>query len=160
MEIIINGIHANLRFSSAHMIPNHQFCGGIHGHSYHVDVKVEGVRSGEFGFVVDFKKIKGIVRRICSKLDHKVLIPLKNDKMEFKNLEDNVKFSIGSKNYELPLEDCCLLHLKSTSAEELAEYFAENLYQSLKEAEDGIINVQICVNEGIGQGACYIRETE
>ncbi len=160
MEIIINGIHANLRFSAAHMIPNHEFCGGIHGHSYHVDVTVEGVRSGEFGFVVDFKKIKSVVRRICSKLDHKVLIPLKNDKIQFKNLEDNMEFSIGPKNYQLPLEDCCLLPLKSTSAEELAEYFAEDLYQSLTESEDGIINVKICVNEGIGQGACHIRNTD
>ena len=25
MEVIINGIHANLRFSSAHMIPNTNF---------------------------------------------------------------------------------------------------------------------------------------
>lgn len=42
MKIVINGIHANLRFASAHMIPCHEFCGGIHGHSYHVDVTVEG----------------------------------------------------------------------------------------------------------------------
>ena len=92
MEVVINGIHANLRFASAHMIPHHKFCGGIHGHSYYVDITVEGARSGEFGFVVDFKKIKGIVRQICSKLDHKILIPLKNDEIVFVNLEDTVKF--------------------------------------------------------------------
>lgn len=158
MEVVINGIHANLRFASAHMIPHHKFCGGIHGHSYYVDITVEGAESGEFGFVVDFKKIKGIVRQICSKLDHKILIPLKNDEIVFVNLEDTVKFSIGHKKYQLPLEDCCLLPLESTSAEELAEYFAENLYQSLKEDENEILNVRICVNEGIGQGACYIRK--
>ena len=160
MEIIINGIHANLRFSSAHMIPQHKFCGGIHGHSYHVDVKVEGIRSGEFGFVVDFKKIKGMVRQLCSKLDHKMLIPLKNDKIEFKNLKESVEFSIDSKKYLLPIADCCLLPLKSTSAEELAEYFAKDLYKSLKENEDGFSKVKIWVNEGIGQGACYIQEAK
>ena len=159
MKIVINGIHANLRFSSAHMIPCHKFCGGIHGHSYHVDVTVEGERSGEFGFVVDFKEIKNIMRQICSKLDHKVLIPLKSSEIEFKNLEDAVEFSIASKNYQLPLEDCCLLPLKSTSAEELAEYFAEQLYEPLKE-NDGIVSVEICVNEGIGQGACSTRKTD
>jgi len=65
MKIVINGIHANLRFSSAHMIPLHKSCGGIHGHSYIVDVQFEGERSGEFGFVVDFKKAKDIVHEIC-----------------------------------------------------------------------------------------------
>jgi 6-pyruvoyltetrahydropterin/6-carboxytetrahydropterin synthase len=159
MKIIINGIHANLRFSAAHMIPCHQFCGGIHGHSYHVDVQVEGERSGEFGFVVDFKKVKDLMRAICEKLDHKVLIPLKSDKIEFKNLENSIDFIIGDKEYKLPAEDCCLLPLKSTSAEDLAEFLADKLYNSLKKDGDKSKNtlksVQICVNEGIGQGAYF-----
>ena len=161
MKIIINGIHANLRFSSAHMIPCHQFCGGIHGHSYHVDVQVEGERSGQFGFVVDFKKVKQMMRDICTKLDHKVLIPLKSEEIVFKNLEDTVEFSIGVKDYKLPAEDCCLLPLKFTSAEDLAEYFAELLYNSLKEneaTENKISSVIVCVNEGIGQGAYFERK--
>ena len=71
-----------------------------------------------------------------------------------------MEFSIDSKKYLLPITDCCLLPLKSTSAEELAEYFAKDLYKSLKEDEDGISKVKICVNEGIGQGACYIQEAK
>lgn len=155
MKIVINGIHANLRFSSAHMIPCHQFCGGIHGHSYHVDVHIEGERSGEFGFVVDFKIVKEMMRGLCKKLDHKVLIPTKCDEIEFKNLEDKVEFSIGTKEYKLPLEDCYLLPLKSTSAEELAQYFAEELYNTLNKKSNTIKSIQVCVNEGIGQGAYY-----
>lgn len=164
MKVIINGIHANLRFSSAHMIPGHQFCGGIHGHSYHVDVYVEGERSGEFGFVVDFKKVKDIMRVLCQKLDHKVLIPLNNDEIKFSNLKDTLEFSIGTKDYKLPAEDCCLLPLKSTSAEEMAKYFAEELYNSLMDDEvqsrNGIVSVEICVNEGIGQGASFILKAD
>lgn len=156
MKIVINGIHANLRFSSAHMIPCHEFCGGIHGHSYHVDVQVEGERTGEFGFVVDFKKVKEFMRDICAKLDHKVLIPLNSDEIRFKNLDGSINFSIGEKEYKLPAEDCCLLPLKSTSAEDLAEYLAEKLYSSLKaESNYAIRSVQVCVNEGIGQGAYF-----
>jgi len=164
MKIIINGIHANLRFSSAHMIPCHQFCGGIHGHSYHIDVQVEGERTGEFGFVVDFKKVKEIMRDICKKLDHKVLIPLNSAEIEFKNLENSVEFAIGNKEYKLPSEDCCLLPLKSTSAEDLAEYMADKLYNSLKvdgdKSKNTIKSVQICVNEGIGQGAYFERKAD
>ncbi len=164
MKIVINGIHANLRFSSAHMIPYHQFCGGIHGHSYHMDVQVEGERSGEFGFVVDFKKVKEFVRSLCSELDHKVLIPVNSGKITFKNLEGTVEFSIGTKEYKLPIEDCCLLPLESTSAEDLAEYFAEKLYKSLVKDEarsdNKITSVQVCVNEGIGQGAFFEKTAD
>lgn len=156
MKIEINGIHANLRFSSAHMIPLHESCGGIHGHSYIVDLQVEGERNGKFGFVVDFKEAKGIVRDICSKFDHKVLIPCNNDAIEFTYKDDkSIEFKIGKKEYKLPLEDCCLLELKSTSAEDLAEYFAEETFKYLKETNSSISSVQICVNEGIGQGACF-----
>ena len=164
MKIIINGIHANLRFSAAHMIPCHHFCGGIHGHSYHVDVQVEGERSGEFGFVVDFKSVKECMRKICAELDHKVLIPLNNEEIKFNNMEGTVDFSIGAKDYKLPVEDCCLLPLRSTSAEDLAEYFALKLYKSHKEDEDKsdnkIRSVQVCVNEGIGQGAYFEKKAD
>jgi 6-pyruvoyltetrahydropterin/6-carboxytetrahydropterin synthase len=160
MKIVINGIHANLRFSAAHMIPKHESCGVIHGHSYIVDVVVEGERSGEFGFVVDFKKVKSIVRDICKELDHKLLIPLKNPEMQFKSTEGSVEFSIGKKEYKLPAEDCCLLDLPSTSAEDLSEYFAEKLYRELEALNGEISSVQICVNEGIGQGAYFTKNRD
>jgi 6-pyruvoyltetrahydropterin/6-carboxytetrahydropterin synthase len=160
MKIVINGIHANLRFSAAHLIPEHESCGVIHGHSYIVDVAIEGERSGKFGFVVDFKKVKAIVRGICKKLDHRVLIPVKNPEMEFKNLEGSVEFSIGSKEYKLPLEDCKLLNLRSTSAEDLSEFFAEELYSELEKLDNNISSIQVGVNEGIGQGAYFTKKVE
>ncbi|HNR25093.1 MAG TPA: 6-carboxytetrahydropterin synthase [Methanobacteriaceae archaeon] len=159
MKIVINGIHANLRFASAHMIPGHEFCGGIHGHSYHVDVVVEGERSGQFGFVVDFKAVKAIVRKLCKKLDHKVLLPLESDQITFTNMDESLEFSIGSKNYVLPNEDCCLLPITSTSAEELSRFFAHYVHQALEDLGVNIEGVEICVNEGIGQGAHYTFRT-
>nr|WP_319373993.1 6-carboxytetrahydropterin synthase [uncultured Methanobacterium sp.] len=158
MKIVINGIHANLRFASAHMIPCHEFCGGIHGHSYHVDVVVEGERGGQFGFVADFKTVKGQVRKMCKELDHKLLIPENSKELEFK-LKDPVEFSIGTKEYKIPREDCCLLPLPSTSAEDLAEYLAGKLFQALQDEGD-IKSVEICVNEGIGQGAYSTKKAD
>jgi len=160
MKIVINGIHANLRFASAHMIPCHEFCGGIHGHSYHVDVTVEGERGGEFGFVVDFKTVKGLVREICKKLDHKLLIPEKSKEIDFKSVGESLEFSIRDKEYKIPREDCCLLPLPSTSAEAMSEYFTEQLFQALAPEKSDIKRVEICVNEGIGQGACFTKITE
>ena len=158
MKIVINGIHANLRFASAHMIPCHEFCGGIHGHSYHVDVIVEGERGGQFGFVADFKTVKVLVRKMCKELDHKLLIPENSKELKFK-CKDPVEFSIGNKEYKIPREDCCLLPLPSTSAEDLAEYLADKLFQALCEEGD-IKSVEICVNEGIGQGAYSTKIAE
>jgi 6-pyruvoyltetrahydropterin/6-carboxytetrahydropterin synthase len=160
MKIVINGIHANLRFSSAHMIAEHNFCGRLHGHSYHVDVVLEGKRTGKFGFVVDFKTIKDIIREICSELDHRVLIPCKADEIKFINIQDSLEFQIGQKKYLLPLEDCCLLATKSTSAEDLAEYIASKVYKSLERKNVDFSSLQICVNEGIGQGAYFIKVRE
>ena len=62
MKINLDGIHTNLRFSAAHMVIGHQSCGKIHGHSYIVDVEIEGKRTGQFGFVIDFKVLKDITQ--------------------------------------------------------------------------------------------------
>ncbi len=158
MKIVLDGIHANLRFSAAHMIPEHQSCGLIHGHSYIIDVSIDGERNGKFGFVADFKEVKSIMRNLCEYFDHKLLIPLKNEFIIFKSIDEyNVKFTILNKNYSLPVEDCVLLDLTSTTAEELAEYFTLKLFDKLKE-KGAILNfVEVCVNEGIGQGAVYTK---
>ena len=66
MKILLNGIQSNLRFSSAHVIPGHESCGFIHGHSYFVDVEIEGERAGEFQFVVDFKDVKKYTKAIAN----------------------------------------------------------------------------------------------
>jgi len=171
MKIIINGIHANLRFSSAHIIPNHDSCGCIHGHSYFVDVEIEGERSGEFEFVADFKDVKDSVRKVCEKLDHKILIPINNNSMEFKGLNssnklsiddfnslDYLDFAIENKNYKFPIEDCVLLPLKHSSAEELSKYFTSKLFEDIQKKGYNIATISIGVNEGIGQGAFYKKE--
>ncbi len=161
MKVVLDGIHANLRFSAAHMIPEHESCGFIHGHSYIIDVTVDGERSGKFGFVADFKEVKKIVRELCKYLDHKLLIPLNNKYITFKSIdEDDVKFTIEDKNYSLPVDDCVLLDLSSTTAEELAEYFTLKLFNELKNNGAVLNFVEVCVNEGIGQGAIYTKFNE
>ncbi|MBZ9571407.1 6-pyruvoyl tetrahydropterin synthase family protein [Methanobrevibacter sp. TMH8] len=183
MKIVVNGINAGLRFSSAHIIPVHSSCGFIHGHSYFVDVEIEGKRSGEYEFVVDFKDVKNVVRSICKKLDHRVLIPINNKNMMFKGISnseknvdsedyvdsselsvldfcnnDYVEFSVGNKEYKFPMEDCVLLPLKHSSAEELSQYFANIVFEDLRKKGYEVDFVSVCVNEGIGQGAFFKRE--
>jgi len=172
MKLLINGIQSNLRFSSAHIIPGHESCGFIHGHSYFVDVEIEGERAGEFEFVVDFKDVKKYTRAICDELDHRLLIPVYNKLIEFKEFdkskdsifdlqkENTVRFKIDDKGYSLPGVDCVFLPLPYTSAEELSKFFAETLAKKLAETYDNIDYVAVCVNEGIGQGAMYRKDLE
>ena len=170
MKIIVNGIQSNLRFSSAHLIPGHDSCGFIHGHSYFVDVEIEGERSGEFEFVVDFKDVKNYTKEICDELDHRLLIPVYNDLIDFKDFnkdDDSISdlknqktlfFKIADKGYSIPSVDCVLLALPYTSAEELSKFFAESLAEKLSEVYDNLNYLSVCVNEGIGQGAVYRKD--
>ena len=170
MKILVNGIQSNLRFSSAHVIPGHESFGFIHGHSYFVDIEIEGERAGKFDFVVDFKDVKGYTKAVCKELDHRLLIPVYNELIDFKDFDkqsgfvDELKqnktihFKIDGKGYSIPSEDCVLLPLPYTSAEELSKYFAENLAQKLSESYDNLKYISVCVNEGIGQGAEYRKD--
>ena len=167
MKILVNGIQSNLRFSSAHVIPGHESCGFIHGHSYFVDVEIEGERAGDFEFVVDFKDVKSYTKAICDELDHRLLIPVYNDLIEFKDFDKNkdsifdlqkqksVFFKIDGKGYTIPSVDCVFLPLPYTSAEELSMFFAKTLAKKLAETYDNLSYGSVCVNEGIGQGAEY-----
>ena len=170
MKILVNGVQSNLRFSSAHVIPGHESCGFIHGHSYFVDVEIEGKRVGEFKFVVDFKDVKKYTKAICDELDHRLLIPVYNNLIEFKDFdkesnsifdlkkENTVFFKIGGKGYSIPSVDCVFLPLPYTSAEELSKFFAETLARKLSETHDNLEYISVCVNEGIGQGAKFKKE--
>ena len=172
MKILLNGIQSNLRFSSAHVIPGHESCGFIHGHSYFVDVEIEGERAGEFQFVVDFKDVKKYTKAICDELDHRLLIPVYNELIDFKDFnkktdsifdlkkEKSVYFKIDGKGYTIPSVDCVFLPLPYTSAEELSKFFAETLAKKLAEDYDNLEYVAVCVNEGIGQGAMYRKDLE
>jgi 6-pyruvoyltetrahydropterin/6-carboxytetrahydropterin synthase len=66
-------------FEAAHQLPWHPGkCQRLHGHSYRLEVTVEGP-IGEQGIVVDFGDIKEVVRRdVIARYDHQYL----NDLME------------------------------------------------------------------------------
>jgi 6-pyruvoyltetrahydropterin/6-carboxytetrahydropterin synthase len=59
------------KFDAAHnLIKYHGKCERLHGHTYRMDVTVQGVPDEE-GMVVDFKDLKDIVnKQVISRLDH------------------------------------------------------------------------------------------
>jgi len=153
MFIEIDGWMAKLRFSACHFIPNHPKCGCLHGHTYAVSVRIEGEQKGEF--IIDFETVKGIVNRICDRLDHRVLIAEKDPRLQItKNDSVSIEIIESKKKYVLPLEDIMFLPTKSVSAEDLCKYFSLNLANALKPGNaDNITKIHVRVDEGIGQGA-------
>lgn len=55
-------------FDSMHLLPGHPKCGVPHGHTYKIEVVVEGPVKN--GMVIDFDHLKGAMREIVKKYDH------------------------------------------------------------------------------------------
>ena len=64
------------KFEAAHQLPKvppgHK-CARMHGHSYQVQVTVEGEVDAEMGWLIDFADVDAVVRPVIGELDHRVL---------------------------------------------------------------------------------------
>lgn len=50
-------------------------CSNLHGHTYSVDVEIEGNVDEKTGMVIDFVVLKRLVKEIVDEYDHVVLVP-------------------------------------------------------------------------------------
>jgi len=66
----------------AHLLPGHPKCGQLHGHTYKVEVVVEGEMKE--GMVLDFADLKSRVRAVLARYDHRHL----NDFMDLPTVEN------------------------------------------------------------------------
>ena len=66
----------------AHFLPGHTKCGRLHGHTYRVEVMVEGEQRG--GMIIDFTELKGRSREVLQEYDHRNW----NDVLEFPSVEN------------------------------------------------------------------------
>ncbi len=64
------------RFEAAHFLPRvpagHQ-CRRMHGHSYAVQVTIEGEPDAQRGWIMDFAAMDEVVEPVMRRLDHQVL---------------------------------------------------------------------------------------
>ena len=63
-----------LTFDAAHYTPSGGRCEDLHGHTFTVDVEIEGV-PGEDGMVMDFRDLKEKVKGVLSSWDHALIVP-------------------------------------------------------------------------------------
>jgi len=153
--IVIDGWKSNIRFSSAHIIPEYEKCGRLHGHSYGVHIKIKGKPDNK-GIIMDFSLVKEKLREIINILDHKILVPEKGKSITIKQHKGQIEIILLDKRYVFPVNDCVLLPIESTSAENLASYVLERFIDETT-LPDEIEKIEIGIDEGYGQGARISR---
>jgi len=147
-----------LVFASAHFITfaGHR-CEGLHGHNYRASVTLDGELDEETWLVFDFVMLKQIMRRLCDEIDHKVLLPLENPRLQV--VEDGSSVTVayeGKPRYVFPRVDCALLPIPNTTVEMLAELLANRLQAQLESmGARGVTAIEMEVEENFGQSAVY-----
>ena len=53
----------------AHLLPGHPKCGQLHGHTYRVELTVEG--EARAGMLLDFAELKAQLRDVLARYDHR-----------------------------------------------------------------------------------------
>jgi 6-pyruvoyltetrahydropterin/6-carboxytetrahydropterin synthase len=150
-------------FSSAHFLI---FTDGtreeLHGHNYQVRVKVLGEIS-EGDMVVDFCKLKPIVKRFCDGLDHRTLLAGRSPNLEIREEDDHVEAVFtrsdgGRDRFMFPQRDVLVLPLTNTSTERLAELLGDQIFAAVREEADPgarLESLEIEVEEAGGQCGLY-----
>jgi 6-pyruvoyltetrahydropterin/6-carboxytetrahydropterin synthase len=66
----------------AHFLPGHPKCGSVHGHTYQIEITIEGEAKG--GMVIDFADLRQATRQVLAQYDHKSW----NDFLEYPSVEN------------------------------------------------------------------------
>jgi len=80
----------------AHFLPDHPKCGTLHGHTYKVEVVVEG--EARDGMILDFADLKKVVKGVLAEYDHRNW----NDFLPYPSVENICELLHGKLNSQLP----------------------------------------------------------
>jgi 6-pyruvoyltetrahydropterin/6-carboxytetrahydropterin synthase len=113
-------------FAAGHALRNYKGkCENVHGHNFKVRVIIEGERLDDTGMLVDFIDVKTAMRAVIERLDHQFL------------------------NEITPFD------VKNPSAENIAEYFHEEMTRGLAAAPVPVRIREVTVWETDIQSATY-----
>src|SRR6185369_984242 len=101
------------------------------------------------------------LKQIGDEIDHLVLVPTEsNHYSDLKVTKDTVQFRVTDpytgepKRFNFPRQDCAMLPIPSTTAEDLAKYVYREFMRRTKFTTDTAF-VEIGIDEGYGKGAWY-----
>lgn len=145
-------------FSAAHFITfAGNICERLHGHNYGVRAIVSGPLD-ENRYVVDFIALRDAVLEQTLALDHHVLLPEKHAAIHVTSDDKETTARFEDRRWVFPNEDCVILPVVNTTAEEIAKVIAERVRdKTRKQFGDALSWLEIAVDENNGQwGICRI----
>jgi 6-pyruvoyltetrahydropterin/6-carboxytetrahydropterin synthase len=128
----------------------------LHGHNYRVRVAVTGDRTDELGLLLDVRRVKNEVRRLCSSLDGLTLVPTDCSRVSVEAEAKTVQVRFRGLEYSFPASSVLLLPLSNTSIEELARWFWSELAPTL--APTLARRLEVDVEETSGQSCSYVAD--
>ncbi len=151
------------KFSAAHFLI---FPDGsaerLHGHNYRVFLELDA-RLDEFGLVVDFKRIKPIVRELLERLDEHLLLPDEHPELQATELDDGgLEVRYQQRRYVIPSDEVVRLPINNTSSENLATWLGRELLVLIPAKLGGVEvdRLRIAVEETSGQRGVYTYEAD
>jgi 6-pyruvoyltetrahydropterin/6-carboxytetrahydropterin synthase len=148
----------HLVFSAAQFITyNGNVCERLHGHNWRVAVEVDGPLD-ENGYVFDFIALRDAAQKLVQQLDHRMLLPTKHPLIHVTWDDREVTARFEERRWVFPREDCVLLPVMNTTAELIAHWLCERMWEVVR-AQPGaqISEVRVDVEENFGQwGRCAL----
>ena len=144
----------HLVFSAAHFITfNGNICERLHGHNWRTAIEVVGPLD-ENRYVFDFIALRDSLQQIVNELDHRVLLPTTHPQIRVQTDDREVIATFADRRWVFPREDCVLLPVENTTAEEIALWIAQRLRDVIVAvAKTPIELIQVEVEENFGQWA-------
>ena len=145
-------------FSAAHFITfAGDICERIHGHNYGVRASVEGPLD-ENRYVVDFIALRDAVLAETTALDHHVILPRDHEEIRVSSDDRETTARFRDRRWVFPNEDCVILPVINTTAEEIARVIAERVIERTRDKFADQLNwIEVAVDENCGQwGVCRL----
>lgn len=125
----------------------------LHGHNYRVRLELAGDGLDAEGLLVDIETVKKELRRLCSRLDSRTLIPAESARLRWSEEGGSVEVRFDERTYRFPAADTLALPLVNTSIELLARMLWHDLAPHL--AGSRVDTLAVAVEETAGQQCWY-----
>jgi 6-pyruvoyltetrahydropterin/6-carboxytetrahydropterin synthase len=154
-EFRVELVKESLTFSAAHFITfDGNICERLHGHNWRVRAEVTGPLD-ENHYVVDFIRLRDALMQIVGELDHRVLLPADHALIQVEQKGDEVEARFQQRRWIFPQEDCRILPVANTTAEQLARWIAQQLID--RKLFPAARYLEVGVDENQGQwGICRV----
>lgn len=145
----------HFNFDYSHFLPWHKgACADFHGHSSKISVIASGLTDKK-GMILDFSKLKKVIRGVIKEVDHKVFVPSYCLKSISKGVA-KIRFISKHRYHKLDIPATEVFKLDSDSTiENITEFLCGRI---LHKMPWNVLSVTVKVSEGVGKSAAFGME--